>query len=50
MLVDYVPVLIMMLVGIIPASIWIDGAFASIYHSVNLELEQQEMEQIQQPQ
>lgn len=30
--------LLMLLVGIVPASIWIEGAFASIYHSVDKKL------------
>lgn len=30
--------LLMILVGIVPASIWIEGAFASIYHSVDKKL------------
>jgi membrane-anchored glycerophosphoryl diester phosphodiesterase (GDPDase) len=30
--------LLMLLVGVIPASMWIEGAFASIYHSVDKKL------------
>lgn len=30
--------LLMILIGVVPASIWIEGAFASIYHSVDKQL------------
>jgi hypothetical protein len=31
--------IILLLVGVIPASMWVEGAFASMYHSVNKQLE-----------
>lgn len=39
--------LLMLVVGIVPASIWIEGAFAALYHSVDMELNKDEEAEVE---